>query len=247
MKTTLIAIGTGACRITDRSIRKQLGDKLIYVTVDRGTNQQEPVDTIVSRSMNLIRPDSPIILFVALGGETGDVLSSAIVKRLNEKGIRFHAMAVLPYSFEGSKNQIRAMMGLTLLENYACSLSVYNNAASYEHKDSLDNSPIEMSRALAEADLEIVNTLRKVMDSKRKSKQELSIYKANLMKQANVLYTLGKAHEEGKEITQDFKQAFTYYQRAAQLGHAEAMNSLGLLYQTGEGTEKDLHKAMGYY
>lgn len=249
MKSTLIAIGTGACRILNRSIRKELGRKLTYIEVDRDTAPKELVDTRIEQVINQISPGSLIVIFVALGGATGDILSSAIVKRLNENLLSFHVIAVLPYSFEGSKNRVRAMIGLALLENYACSLSVYDNATSNEQciKDGMGKDNIEMSRVLAAADQEIIGMLQEVIAGNRKPKQTQSMYKAQAMKQANVLYALGKAHEEGKEMTQDFKQAFTYYQRAAQLGHAEAMNDLAFLYQTGKGTEKDLHKALGYY
>lgn len=44
-----------------------------------------------------------------------------------------------------------------------------------------------------------------------------------------------------------FEEALQWYQRAAELGNASAMRNVGLLYETGQGTQKDLAKAAEWY
>jgi len=60
------------------------------------------------------------------------------------------------------------------------------------------------------------------------------------------LYKKGLQYEEGNGVTQDYKKAFKYFQKAANKGHAEAQCSLGSLYYWGRGVEQD-HKKSFYW
>ncbi|GBB94417.1 hypothetical protein RclHR1_02350016 [Rhizophagus clarus] len=48
-------------------------------------------------------------------------------------------------------------------------------------------------------------------------------------------------------ITKDLEKAFHWYQKAAEGGDVEAMHSIAVCYNNGEGTEKDLAKAFDWY
>ena len=48
---------------------------------------------------------------------------------------------------------------------------------------------------------------------------------------ANSFYNIGKELENKKR----YSEAFEFYQKAANAGHAQAMNALGSLYEKGKG------------
>ena len=54
-------------------------------------------------------------------------------------------------------------------------------------------------------------------------------------KKAEALYYLGLCHDAGHGTVQSRRQATEYYKRAADLGHGNAMFSLGMCYITGDG------------
>lgn len=56
---------------------------------------------------------------------------------------------------------------------------------------------------------------------------------------------LDKASEAYKE--KDFKEAFKWYKKSAELGDATGMNLLGSMYYLGEGTLKDYKEAFKWY
>ena len=55
----------------------------------------------------------------------------------------------------------------------------------------------------------------------------------------DALYTKALAATGGERVT--------YLMRAAERGHAEAQYQLGLLYEYGNGVEKDIARAVEYY
>lgn len=58
------------------------------------------------------------------------------------------------------------------------------------------------------------------------------------------LYILGAKYYKGEDVGKpSFRQAFTYFAKAARLGYAPAQVKLGLLYWRGEGIGQDLDKA----
>jgi TPR repeat protein len=59
---------------------------------------------------------------------------------------------------------------------------------------------------------------------------------------------LGRQHQLGLFVKQDFAKARDYYERAVKAGkHPEAQFSLGKLYEEGLGVPKDLDRAVFYY
>lgn len=65
---------------------------------------------------------------------------------------------------------------------------------------------------------------------------------------ASALYYMGKIYDDGKGVVQDKQRAFSYYQKAAALGHADALYQLGMAYLTGEnGLTQDTPLALTYF
>ncbi len=58
------------------------------------------------------------------------------------------------------------------------------------------------------------------------------------------LYLLGYQSATGMYDKVNYPQAFQYFTRAAEQGFSPAQNSLGMLYLTGQGTEKDPQAAI---
>lgn len=58
---------------------------------------------------------------------------------------------------------------------------------------------------------------------------------------------LGSSYRDGSfGISQDYQKAKELYQKAAELGCAAAYHDLGILYQNGQGVERDTKKAIYY-
>lgn len=57
-------------------------------------------------------------------------------------------------------------------------------------------------------------------------------------------YRLGRCYDKGYGVTENDKQAFSWYGKAAEQGHAKAQYQLGKCYKNGEGTAKDIQKAV---
>ena len=61
-------------------------------------------------------------------------------------------------------------------------------------------------------------------------------------------YQKGEAYYFGTDtVLQDYKKAFTWYQRAALRGHPLAQCQLGLMYREGQGITKDEKKAFDWF
>ena len=58
---------------------------------------------------------------------------------------------------------------------------------------------------------------------------------------------LGDCYCEGKGITQDYKKAIYWYEKATNLNNSDAMNSLGTCYYTGKGVQQDYKKAFEWF
>jgi hypothetical protein len=56
-------------------------------------------------------------------------------------------------------------------------------------------------------------------------------------------YNLGRALDAAKK----YQEAFQHYRRAADLGHPQAMNNLGVMLENGRGVSKDLRLAVEWY
>lgn len=58
---------------------------------------------------------------------------------------------------------------------------------------------------------------------------------------------LGYKYYNGQDVTQDFKKALQWYQKAAEQGYADAQIYLGMMYHNGEGTSVDYTKAYVWF
>ena len=54
-------------------------------------------------------------------------------------------------------------------------------------------------------------------------------------------------YAEGRGVSQDDAEAVTWYRKAAEQGHAEAQNNLGVMYNRGEGVPQDYTEAVTWY
>ncbi|UDL07000.1 SEL1-like repeat protein [Marinobacter sp. CA1] len=61
---------------------------------------------------------------------------------------------------------------------------------------------------------------------------------------AEALHYLGRHHDLGQGVNQNYALAADYYRRAHQLGFARSTNNLGYLYLQGRGVPKDPEKAI---
>ena len=60
-------------------------------------------------------------------------------------------------------------------------------------------------------------------------------------------YGLGILYREGKGVSQDFDEAFNWFELSADQGNEYALNALGEMYDNGDGVEKDYEAAYDYY
>lgn len=60
-------------------------------------------------------------------------------------------------------------------------------------------------------------------------------------------YQLGSRYLEGKGVKQDYKKAFTWFQKSAEQGLAPALLNMGESYFYGVGVDKDEAKAITFY
>lgn len=61
------------------------------------------------------------------------------------------------------------------------------------------------------------------------------------------LYQLGRKYSKGLGVKKDFKKAFTYYEKAANQGLAEAQSALGYMYSHGKGVHPNNTLALQWY
>jgi len=58
---------------------------------------------------------------------------------------------------------------------------------------------------------------------------------------------LGYHYSFGQDVTQNFVEAFRWFELSAQQGFAEAQNNMARCYHYGRGVEKDLRQACVWY
>ena len=61
------------------------------------------------------------------------------------------------------------------------------------------------------------------------------------------MFTLGRCHYRGEQVTKNYVQAVYWFFVAAEAGHAEAMNNLGLCFAKGYGVDQDYEAAVYWY
>ena len=64
---------------------------------------------------------------------------------------------------------------------------------------------------------------------------------------AEDMYNEGKKYYYGNGVTQDYKQAVSWYQKAAENGNVSAMINLGYCYKKGKGVFQDYEHAVSWY
>ena len=57
----------------------------------------------------------------------------------------------------------------------------------------------------------------------------------------------GNMYENGKGVTQDYKEALKWYPKAAEQGNAYGQNSLGIMYDSGHGVPKNHAEAVKWF
>lgn len=65
--------------------------------------------------------------------------------------------------------------------------------------------------------------------------------------QDEALAAIGEVYYRGIGTKRDFKQAFRYYRKAADLGNVSALRRLALCYENGYGTKPDIEAALVCY
>lgn len=60
-------------------------------------------------------------------------------------------------------------------------------------------------------------------------------------------YELGKIYYYGSDGVPDYIQAYGYFEKAANMGNADALNFLGVIYTDGLSRPKDIEQAIKYY
>ena len=65
---------------------------------------------------------------------------------------------------------------------------------------------------------------------------------------AEEYYLKGKNYYEGTNgVSKDYAEAYKWFSKAAEMGNANAMNGLGLIYEFGRGVTKDYNEAAKWY
>jgi TPR repeat protein len=87
------------------------------------------------------------------------------------------------------------------------------------------------------------NLIQNVVSNVPPEFQPFSRTQTNDLETANQLFSRAYQYEKSKSMT----EAARYYRTAAEKGHTEAQNSLGSLYQFGEGVPQDYAQARSWY
>lgn len=64
---------------------------------------------------------------------------------------------------------------------------------------------------------------------------------------ADAMYYVGNAFEEGRGTQKDLNKAFEWYSKAAKQDHYAAQYKMGVFYENGKGVKQDIKKAMDWY
>jgi TPR repeat protein len=100
-------------------------------------------------------------------------------------------------------------------------------------------SDLNSYRRTAELYVKASARLKEALDQVEKQRSEVSLRKGNVAEAVTKANTALEAKQ--------YDEALQWYKRAAELGNASAMRNVGLLYETGQGTAKDLAQAAAWY
>lgn len=69
----------------------------------------------------------------------------------------------------------------------------------------------------------------------------------NSSSDANSFLSIGDVYYRGFGVSVDYSRAFSFYMKAAQMGHAHALCKVAMCYENGLGVKKDYRVAKRYY
>ena len=62
------------------------------------------------------------------------------------------------------------------------------------------------------------------------------------------MYLLGSWYYTGEHsLKLDYRMAFEWFRKSAELSNSQAMNSLGIMYKNGQGISQDFKIAFGWF
>ncbi len=99
-------------------------------------------------------------------------------------------------------------------------------------------------KLLALAIIIIIFYSAKIIDNKIKFDD---LIKKSIEGNAASQVNLGKAYEDGINVSQDYVKAFEWYEKAALQGNSDGQFNLGSLYFLGRGINQDYEKAVGWF
>ncbi len=199
------------------------------------------------------------------------------VKRelLNEIGTHIHSTIDMSESSQGEKNtkqEIRAMTAgfvkVDVLEEKWDGYKFYikakmaadpeeilkrikDLALNDEENIKLKEQLTQSTKAFEDLRLEML-ALKNALDESKSDneKQKLAIEYAQKSKDisANEIFEIGQDYYWGKKgKSKDHHKAFSWFQKAAELGNKYALNDLGVLYDMGHGVRQDYKLAVFWY
>jgi len=244
MKTHIIGIGTYANRIIEIIQQNIVDCQIQFWQIDKDAEGYLNGD-FINLCMEACKCSNKIILFVALGGNTGSHATQLIVDELVVRKLLFTSVVILPHLMEGGINITRALQSVDVLVQKSSRVYLWENRNGGTKKESVHEGLMEFEST-------VIGLIKKAVEGQHTFPKDgykliLDDYKVRCQKQIHVLYSLAKIHEEGNDTKQDFEKAFDYYLRAAEFGHVGALYNLGSLYENGEGVAQDYKKAVEYY
>lgn len=126
MKTAIIAIGTGASRMTESVIFDRFGFDLSYFQINRTlliNKENISIDSIVKQ---IQKNDQKIILFSTLGGICNTYISQ-VTKVLMKNKLKYDAIVTTPFLWEGEQKRTLALNSLNNIVESCNSISIFNN------------------------------------------------------------------------------------------------------------------------
>ncbi len=92
-----------------------------------------------------------------------------------------------------------------------------------------------------------MNIIQAELLNMAKAKNLVEIQKLAEQGDAQAQWNLGAMYYYGQDITQDYMQAFYWYEKAAEQGHASAQYNIGVMYDNGQGVGQDYAEALKWY
>lgn len=154
-KPLLIAMGTGANNMVIGYLCERLADQVDFALID-SLDQKEWDEELPDAKLRALRQiESPIILLVMLGGNTGSGCVEKIIPLLQKHQLVFSAVVVLPFEYEGTLAK-----ALPLAEKLKKAAVAYRQ---FDNQSLLSLRDLTMREAMQHADKEIEKLLMEVL------------------------------------------------------------------------------------